>query len=199
MNVTFDLSGADFTDLEQRKGLVILTGWRFRDYDAFDRHADEIRSYFEPTEKIAFSVRTLLEEARRGADVLVGLHMRAGDYRTFLGGKYYYAPAEYRSLADRTAVLFPGRRLRFLICSDEPVDPVAFKGVDFTEGSGDPVEDLVSFSKCDYIIGPPSTYTMWSSFHGRVPLLVVRDPDAALDLSRFRVIDGRFDVDAEVV
>jgi len=29
---------------------------------------------------------------------------------------------------------------------------------------------IFSFAKCDYIVGPPSTFTSWASFYGDVPV-----------------------------
>jgi hypothetical protein len=37
------------------------------------------------------------------------------------------------------------------------------------------VEDLYLLAKCDYIIGPPSTFSLWASFYGSKPLYMIRD------------------------
>ena len=199
VNETYDLASPEFAELECRKKVIVRGGWRFRDYAAFDRHEDAIRDFFRPADEIATAVNRITTKARENADVLVGLHMRAGDYRTFLGGKYYYPPLSYRAFVDRAVALFPGRRVRFLICSEESLDPEIFRDVDSTPGSGNPAEDLIALSQCDFIVGPPSTYTLWSSFYGKVPLLVVRDSSQKFEREDFRIADGRFDVGAEVV
>jgi hypothetical protein len=35
---------------------------------------------------------------------------------------------------------------------------------------GSAVEDLYSLARCDYLLGPPSTFSLWASFYGNVPL-----------------------------
>jgi hypothetical protein len=65
--------------------------------------------------------------------------------------------------------LYPDRRLRFLICSDEAIDLALFTGLNVIAGTGDVVQDLYALADCDLICGPPSTFNMWASFYGRVP------------------------------
>lgn len=48
------------------------------------------------------------------------------------------------------------------------------------------IEDMYSLAECDYIIGPPSTYTMWASFYGEVPLYMVDNPSLKPVLSDFK-------------
>lgn len=40
---------------------------------------------------------------------------------------------------------------------------------------GSPARDLYSLSKCDYIIGPPSTFSRWASLVGHVPIHLIWD------------------------
>ena len=42
---------------------------------------------------------------------------------------------------------------------------------------GYPVENLYSLSKCDFLVGPPSSYIGWSAFYGNKPLLTIEDYD----------------------
>lgn len=41
-------------------------------------------------------------------------------------------------------------------------------------------------ARCDYIIDPPSTYTMWASFYGNVPLYMITDPTQSILLDSFQ-------------
>jgi hypothetical protein len=56
-----------------------------------------------------------------------------------------------------------------------------------TFGPGHQVEDLYALAACDRLLAAPSTFSMWASFYGAVPLYVV--PHAAPDfsLADFRV------------
>ncbi|MFN5837557.1 MAG: hypothetical protein ACK47J_12755, partial [Pseudanabaena sp.] len=50
------------------------------------------------------------------------------------------------------------------------------------------IEDLYSMAKCDYLIGPPSTYSMWASFYGMVPLLHIYDKHQIINLKDFLIV-----------
>ncbi|HAX17707.1 MAG TPA: hypothetical protein DCY00_03825 [Actinobacteria bacterium] len=50
------------------------------------------------------------------------------------------------------------------------------------------IEDLYSLALCDYIFGPPSTFSMWASFYGEVPLRFITNPDTDLSLDKFKKI-----------
>ena len=55
--------------------------------------------------------------------------------------------------------------------------------------SGVAVEDLYALAGCDLLIGPPSTFTQWASFYGKVPLYHAWSPDAAPTRDDFAVAD----------
>ncbi|MCW3058345.1 MAG: hypothetical protein JWQ02_166, partial [Capsulimonas sp.] len=46
---------------------------------------------------------------------------------------------------------------------------------------------MYSLSECDYILGPPSTFTAWASFYGQKPLYKILEPEAAVSLDDFYV------------
>jgi hypothetical protein len=82
---------------------------------------------------------------------------------------------------------FPGRKVSFLICSDEPRNEAEFPGLSVGPGPGSAVGDLNALARCDYIMGPPSTYTQWASFYGNKPLLLLKDSQDRLERAKFRV------------
>ena len=188
------LSAQPFRQIAQQKRVIFLYGWAYRDYAAFDKHADSIRQFFQPAASVQKNVAALLAQCRAKGDVIIGVHIRRGDYKEYQDGLYYYEPRQYRDLMRAAAALFPGRNVHFLICSNEPVDVEAFQEFNFSLGNDHIAEDLYSFAKCDYILGPPSTYTMWASFMGQVPLYQVFDPHAAFSLGGFQCKSGDCDV-----
>jgi len=46
---------------------------------------------------------------------------------------------------------------------------------------------MYGFARCDYLIGPPSTFTMWASFYGQVPLNIICRNDQPQAIDDFRV------------
>jgi hypothetical protein len=65
------------------------------------------------------------------------------------------------------------------VCSDAALRLTDFPGLPVTLGSGVAIEDLYALAACDRLVGPPSTFTQWASFYGRVPLYYIRDPMAS--------------------
>jgi hypothetical protein len=181
----YDLSSESFVSLAESKKFILTQGWMFRDKANFFKHADAIRLFFRPVEEVQNSFDALIERARDACDVLVGVHIRQGDYRNFMEGKYFYEADEYIRLMKKIEQLFGGKRVRFLVCSNTDLDRKIFEGLDFTFGSGQVVEDMYSLARCDYIAGPPSTYTLWASFYSKVPLYMVEDPARGVAIEDF--------------
>ena len=86
-----------------------------------------------------------------------------------------------------TAALFPGRKVAFLICSNEPRQPEEFAGLTVDFGPNTAVGDLYALAGCDYIVGPLSSFTQWASFYGNKPLFHLRDKAARIALEHFSV------------
>jgi len=166
---------------------VIFTGWKYRAADSFDVYAAELRELFTPKESYMRNVKALLQNARQGCDMLVGLHVRGTDYKTHLGGRFYYDHEVYRRKMQEVIALFPGKKVRFLLCSDEPKTISSFEGFDVVQSTGIVIEDLYLLAGCQRIIGPPSTYSAWASFYGLVPVYPIVDPQKAIGLNDFFV------------
>jgi hypothetical protein len=134
-----------------------------------------------------------VEPARRDGKFLVGVHVRQDDYRSFKGGRYYYSHRQYRHLMEQVCTAYADRPVSFLVCSDDPVPADAFAGLDVLYGNGHELEDLYALAACDRLMGPPSTYSRWASFYGKVPRLEISDPEIAPRPERFRVERRLFD------
>jgi hypothetical protein len=152
---------------------VFLEGLYFLDNTAFVKHSETIRAFFRPLKRIEEKIDRHIKKAREGANILIGVHIRQGDYREFRDGMYYYTTEEYAVTMEQVAKLLPDRSLTFLICSDAPQDHRYFQEFSFEFGPGHFIEDLYALAACDYIIGPPSTFSQWASFYGRVPRYVI--------------------------
>ena len=170
IDTPLDLSDPEFVARARRK-VVLTMGWLFRDNAATLRHAEMLRELLRPTETHRREAESAASRARQEADMLVGVHIRHGDYKTFLGGRYYYSLEQYRGFMEQMRDLLPERRVAFLICSDAKHDLAAFGDLDVHPGPGRLASDLLALSHCDYIIGPRSTYSYWASFYGNRPLL----------------------------
>lgn len=168
--------------------IVFIQGWLFRNNAALVRQASVLREFFQPADHISDAARRVLEEARRSSDVVVGVHIRQGDYKVHLDGRFYFDLACYREMMQRAYELFPGQRTSFLIASDVDQDVSLFTGVDVHLAPGTAVADLHALAGCDYVLGPPSSFTLWASFFGETPLYPVVDPKRPFDLQSFAVV-----------
>jgi hypothetical protein len=193
-----NVDGPEFLALARRPGFLIAKGWLFRAYASFAQHADALRRFFTPIEIHRRKVAALLARLRHTADVVVGVHVRQGDYRAFCGGRFFYDTRQYANVLQGVTGLFAGQTVAFLLCSDTAQPAAAFAGLNVMFGTHHVVEDLYALAACDYLIGPPSTFSQWASFYGAVPRYVLVDPDARANRGDFAVTHN-FNAAAEEV
>jgi hypothetical protein len=184
--VEYDLCDREFEALLLKSRLVVAKGWKFRAHEALRVRRREIVGLFTPEVAIQNQVAEKMAEVRSGADGVVGLHVRRGDYAGWLGGKYFYGLEEYAGWMTQATALWPGRRVRFLICSNEGVEPLlGLPGVCASTGPGEPVTDLYALAACDFLIGPPSTFSLWASYHGGPPLQMLLEKGQPIRMEGF--------------
>jgi hypothetical protein len=171
---------------QARKNAVLLFGRFFRDYENMQLHQEVIRNYFTPVAQINSRIEDFINNARKGCDRLVGVHMRRGDYAQFAKGKYFYSFSDYKIKIEELQGAAGSIRLKFVLCSNEDIDASNFGNLDVVKGPGRAVEDMYALSKCDYIMGPPSTFTLWASFYGKKPLYQIRNINDPIDLNSFK-------------
>src|SRR5439155_24817927 len=78
-----------------RSHFSFVQGWLFRAPDLLQKYRDQIINYFKLTEKHRNNIDVLIAVARKDIDILVGIHIRQGDYKIFENGKYYYSVEQY--------------------------------------------------------------------------------------------------------
>lgn len=165
-----DLMGERFQSAIHSGRSILAQGWLFRSEDLFRKHGDSIREHLQIDPNHAANVRDVISRARQEADIVVGVHIRHGDYATFKGGKFFFEVSEYAKVMRDIVGQLAGRRVAFLVCSNAKQDSGDFKGLNVFKGPGHLIEDMYSFAECDLLVGPPSTYTGWASFYGNTPL-----------------------------
>jgi hypothetical protein len=166
--------------------LVFVGGLQFRNLAAMKTHRQTICAYFRPLPVHQEKIYQAIDIARKNCDVLVGVHIRGGDYASHLGGRYCYTVPDYIHVMRCVSTLFPGKRVVFLICSNSILDPEMFEEMNCHFGPNHHLQDMYAFAECDYIIGPPSTYTLWASFYGNVPLYFIQEPNKPVTLDMFK-------------
>ena len=185
-----DLNSSAFLDVVHRHRVVLVQDWFFRNADNCARHRDLVRAHFTPWEHHLAGAHAAVEPARRGDRLVVGVHIRQTDYSRFKGGRFFYSHEQYRRVMDSVEATFSDRDVSFFISSDAPVPRETFAGLDVFYGNGHQLEDLYALAACDRLVGPPSTYSMWASYYGDVPIYSLADPAQLPDADSFYVARG---------
>jgi len=181
------LEGPEVQDQIRDAKIVFVNGFNFHAPRCVRRHADKIRSYFQPIEEYQQASRQAVERLRQDTDVVVGVHIRQGDYRGWRGGKSFFPISRYAAWMNEMAEQFSRRKVSFLVCSDEPRNSQEFPGLRVGFGANSPMGDLYALAECDFIFGPPSTFSKWASFYGNKPVFHLRNNEARLEREKFRV------------
>jgi hypothetical protein len=170
-----------------RARAILVYDWRLRAPELVDRHAEKIRAYFRPTKEWDLASSQPVERLRQEADIVIGVHIRQGAYRRWNQGQFFFPPSRYAAWMQELKEQYHPLKVAFLICSDEPRRPEEFPGLTVGFGAESAMGDLYALSKCDCIIGPPSTFSQWASFYGKTPLLHTYSRDARVERQTFKV------------
>ena len=181
------LESPEYQDAIRPARFVFVYGWMLRSPALVKKHADKIRSYFRPVAEFTAAAAGALTPLRAKGDIVIGVHVRQRDYRHWQGGRFFFEAARYAQWMRDLETQLPGRKVVFLVCSDEPRNADEFAGLTVGFGTSSPVGDLCALSQCDFIMGPQSTFSQWASFYGGKPLLHLRSADHAVRLEDFRV------------
>lgn len=162
----------------KNKLIHFIDAWKHSDDISYiQNHIQEIKKLFRPNELVLNNISNALGTFN---GFTIGVHIRRGDYKEYLSGRYYFSIEKWAKYIQFLSSQITDRNVRFLICSNEegideelsrllPND--IFLSIPKTNG----ITDLYALSKCDYLIGVPSSYSQWASFIGDVPLYLITD------------------------
>lgn len=128
--------------------------------------------------------------------MLVGVHMRRGDYREFNDGAFYCDDEFYlKNIVNLKNTYYEGTRLRFLLISNEHINLENYRSVDYMHfGMQDAPVDMSLLQSCDYILAPPSTFSGWCSFLHDIPICILREKNSLYSWSDFKLIDANYTI-----
>jgi hypothetical protein len=178
------------------KWLGFTKGWATRtDTRYLQQTLPALKRIFRPKDDIMQKAEAMIAELRQKSDMVVGVHIRRGDYATWNDGRFFFSLEEYHQLMVRVAQLYSDRRVAFFISSNEAFSPDIFEGCHCRRFGSEPsgaVLDLYTLSLCDRIIGPFSSYSRWASFIGEVPLCFLESKDQQFSEDSFSRITDYF-------
>jgi mannose-1-phosphate guanylyltransferase len=172
-------------------GNVFCEGWNFRTPDeVISQYIPLYQEHFRPGYNTHWLDVEFLERPKD--EVLVAVHVRRGDFKYWRGGKFYFGDEVYldkiRQLTEQL-----DRPVKIILFSNDPdldlpVYRKAFKNV-LISGNG-VSQDHYLMSKCDYIIGPFSTFSLWASFIGQTKFHHIFHEDDPVMLENFKIFGG---------
>ena len=85
-------------------------------------------------------------------------------------------------MKEISAILGPAK-ISFVICSPEKLRLEDFPSNCIFDTKSGAVADMYTLAACDYILGPPSTFSGWASFYGGKPVFTMRSDVPFTELS----------------
>jgi hypothetical protein len=165
---------------------LVLQGYHFRHNPWFAAHDGFIREFLAAAAPWATEGRDAVAALRRECDTVVGVHIRHGDYREHLGGRFFWPVPQYAAFMARMVALLAPARVGFMVCSNAVHGREDFHGFTWRAGPGHLVSDQQALAGCDWILGPPSSFSSWAAYVGRSRLLRLEDPLLPFHLEDFQ-------------
>ena len=141
-----------------------------------------IRDHYRPRNSYRPSIDEPINRLRADSDLVLGIVIRHGDFKSWQGGKFYFSTQEYVQLMDTCVEYLPDKNIGFFIASDEDQDPDHFEAHQHFFRSGHPIENLYTLAACDGMIAAESSFTGWSQYYGNVPTWHVRRENTSTSL-----------------
>jgi hypothetical protein len=167
--------------------LAIFEGWRLRSHTHLGQIKKKIQEIFKPNESIVKCVADRIQKMDEMAEVKVGIHIRWEDFRNT---EYYFPLDAFLKRMDEIKNLLSPKKVAFFVCSPEKLDPTLLPQNSIFYPDSSPVCDLYTLARCDYIIGPPSTFSGWASFYGEKPIFTMQANQKIDDPSAYKIWNG---------
>jgi len=179
---------------------IVVSGWNVRFYDLFLKYRSEICDLFTIDDIYTNPVREKMLQVEGGDNnvVRLGVHIRRGDYAQWKDGIYCYDDETYARYINRFAALHDGEDIHVFLSTNDP-DVVEEKYQEMCPNvhihylRGNSPQDLFMLSECDYVIGPPSTFSLVAIMYRDIPLYRMDTSDETVSLKdNFHLFDYWF-------
>jgi Glycosyl transferase family 11 len=188
----FDIADQNYEKTILNSKILFCDGWFFRSFATTVKYRTYYQNIFNPNIDKEYLLETYLRKANP-EEVIIGVHIRRGDYKYYTNGIYYYNDNTYINKIYQLITCLNIDNYKIILFSDDQTLNIEefkknFKKVIISKG----IETVDHFlmSKCDYIIGPPSTFSLWASYIGETPFYHIRNADDNISLDKFTVCNG---------
>ncbi|MEI0703048.1 alpha-1,2-fucosyltransferase [Brachyspira intermedia] len=170
--------------LANKNKTIFVSGWDFRVTNLVYQYRDYFAQKYTPINLNSEEYNNIKNKFA-DYDLKVGIHIRRGDYKGWNNGRFFYEDEVYNDKIDQFYNLFPNKKILFIIFSNEEI--TLKPNHDYIISKCQWYEDHSLLSLCDYIIGAPSTFTIWASYIGDVPLYHIYSKDDIINVSNFNI------------
>lgn len=167
-----------FYDITPRllKSNFVVDAWGKRSVPIEQDILMDLKSYFLPSDTIQHTVKEVFNELKKQNRPIIGVHIRRGDYKYWRNGLYYFEFVDYAEICNNLCLQYNEVKPVFFLASNERIPMDIFSDIDIcTVKTGGMPADLYALSCCDYIIGPPSSFSRFASFMGNVPICFITE------------------------
>jgi len=184
------LQESDLDRQINQKKINLIKHWDIRCCNSIKSHQHKLIDYLRPNKRFVVTAENIIDELRSKYDCIVGVHVRRGDYATYLDGIHYHSWESYLIWANQTKQILneTGKQnIGIIICSDDKAPSFFPNDEDvYFSSNNDFMVDFYLLSMCDYNMGPPSSFGTWISWFGEVPRLVVHNKTEVTSLNQFK-------------
>jgi len=179
--------------INNKTSIYFIRSWSVQNKGPYVlKQKDAITALFLPRNEIKTDVDNQIMRYKKKGLKIVGIHIRKGDYAAYRNGRYYFNDSTYTKYINEMNCLLKkkGYETAFLLCSNGDIYTNQYNegNLVFIINKTNAIKDLYALSLCDYILGPPSTFSMWASFYGRVPLKFISSSEEEITLNSFSPI-----------
>jgi hypothetical protein len=170
---------------KSKMGILVMEGWpSIKPNNSLIYGYDHISSLFQVLKPPALSWKS-------NSVIKIGIHVRKGDYKNFKDGMFYYEDEVYvKNVLHLISQLnLDTQNISIFIASNCDNSKNIIKNKlpfhTLTNDFGTDVDDLFALSQCQFILGPPSSFSCWAAYMGRSKLAFILNPHNLLSLTDF--------------
>ncbi|OIP81067.1 MAG: hypothetical protein AUK44_10795 [Porphyromonadaceae bacterium CG2_30_38_12] len=169
----------------EKNDVVYVGGWAFRVPQLVEKYKNEMHKQYalKPIFYLNNDFVENVEKFTLSDYIMVGVHIRRGDYKTWKKGAYYYEDEVYKnqmeSISDQ--LMQQGKKkILFILFSNEALSIQQTPNLLISKENWYIDHHLMSL--CHYLIGPPSTFTLWASYVGNAKLIYLQQCDQKISI-----------------
>jgi hypothetical protein len=162
--------------LEHRHRTLFAKGWHFRNWDTVGKYKSLYQHLFDPAIDKQFLRDKYLQKA--GDEVLLGVHIRRGDYKEFWNGALYFDDDTYIDKIKQF-ITGIGKPCRIIIFTNDVLDEARYRR-EFEQVT---VSDNPAIN---------DHYSLWASLMGDTPYQHITTKEEVIKLEKFRVFEGNW-------